>query len=290
MIIPALKLMPLWLFVFAISLSVGVGLMCAPAGPIAKAAVRRSTIWRCSMAMPPDGPDCLDVKAASCCKVPDHKMKWAKGEVAAPDMGGQRAGEEEATDEVTRRELMDETDAAVAVFDLDWTLWNRPRFRRGPPFEALDGGLGGVRGRDGQVLDLYPGARVALAALADEQRVAVVVVSRSHREAWAREWLQLLRVDAHRSVADVLTATGGSAIFRDSRRSKMPHLREAARQVGAPLASLLYFDDRQADVKAAAAAGITALHTPGGLSKQHFVEGLELFALARTTAGGRRLD
>jgi hypothetical protein len=89
----------------------------------------------------------------------------------------------------------------VVVFDLDFTLWQRPRFRGGPPFEAVGGG---VRASCGALLYLYPAARRALAELAELQ-VPVAIASRTHRDKWARHWLGMLTVDGGgRMVDDVV--------------------------------------------------------------------------------------
>ena len=79
----------------------------------------------------------------------------------------------------------------LVVFDLDHTLWHRPRFRGGPPWTAVNDGLGGVRSSTGEVLDLYPASRLALLELAGAG-VPVAVASRTHRPAWALLWLSLL--------------------------------------------------------------------------------------------------
>ena len=92
---------------------------------------------------------------------------------------------------------------SLVVFDLDHTLINRPRFRTGPPFAPVDGGLGGVQSACGARLDLFPAARRALVTLADAG-VSTAIVSRTHRPVWARDWLSTLRIDAHRTVSDAV--------------------------------------------------------------------------------------
>ncbi|KAL3926932.1 MAG: hypothetical protein SGPRY_003067, partial [Prymnesium sp.] len=83
------------------------------------------------------------------------------------------------------------------------TLITRPRFRRGPPFLPIDDGISGIKSSDGKRLDLFPAARLALASLAAAGTPAAIVSS-THREAWVREWLMLLRVDSTRHVCDVV--------------------------------------------------------------------------------------
>ena len=99
---------------------------------------------------------------------------------------------------------------ALAVFDLDHTLISRPRFRRGPPFVPVNGGLEGVRAADGKQLDLFPDARRVLSELADAS-IPAAIISRTHRAAWVHEWLSLIRIDEQRSFEDVI----GPVVIRD---------------------------------------------------------------------------
>ena len=46
----------------------------------------------------------------------------------------------------------------MVIFDVERCLLRRPRLRKGEPFTPIDGGLGGVRARSGETVDLFPGA------------------------------------------------------------------------------------------------------------------------------------
>ena len=184
------------------------------------------------------------------------------------------------------------TARSLVVFDLDFTLWHRPRFRggRGPPWTVEDGGLGGVRGASGDLLYLYPASRRALLELADAD-VPVAVVSRTHRGQWARQWLGLLLLEpGGRTVADVIGS--GPVVIRDG--PKPNHLREIQRQSGVPVERMLFFDDDRADVRRAEAIGCTAVHTAAldrrrgrcGLTDEHFRDGMRRHAARWATGDG----
>tara|TARA_B110001452_G_scaffold17976_1_gene14643 strand:- start:205 stop:819 length:615 start_codon:yes stop_codon:yes gene_type:complete len=188
--------------------------------------------------------------------------------------------------------LLTTTPRSLVVFDLDFTLWHRPRFRagRGPPWTVEDGGLGGVRSATGDLLYLYPASRRALLELSDAE-VPVAVASRTHRGQWARQWLELLRVEpGGRTVADVVGR--GPVVIRDG--PKPNHLREIERQSGVPLERMLFFDDDRADVERAEAIGCTAVHVAAldrrrgrcGLTDEHFRDGMRRHAARWAAAAG----
>ena len=82
--------------------------------------------------------------------------------------------------------------------------WHRPRLRGGSPFTPVDDGFGGIKSSCGQLLDLYPASRRALLELSDAG-VPVAIASRTHRAAWARQWLEMLRLEpGGRTTADVI--------------------------------------------------------------------------------------
>ena len=198
------------------------------------------------------------------------------------------------------------------VIDLDFTLWRRPRFRNGPPFTPIDGGLGGVCGASGERLTLYEGARDALRRIVDTHRIPIAFVSRTHRPAWAREWLAVLKVDEERTVLDLLLVhqptgrTGGgeraaaaadddddgaasaatrlfasadaAILIRDGRKDG--HVRELASRAGVPVEEILFFDDAPHDCAAVERLGARAVHCPrrAGLTAALLEEGLARFA------------
>ena len=163
------------------------------------------------------------------------------------------------------------TGIALAVVDLDFTLWHRPRFRRGPPWSVTSDG---VVAADGTVLTLYPGARSALLSL-HAARVPVAVCSRTHRPQWALEWLQMLRVsddDAEVALTARDVIGGAPIVIRDG--SKRTHLREICRRVDLPLdRKIVFCDDKLADCREAEELGVTAVHCEDGLTVPLLLDG-----------------
>ena len=121
---------------------------------------------------------------------------------------------------------------SLVICDLDFTLWNRPRFRTGPPFAPSADGCC-VTSTCGQELCLFQGARDVLQRLQHE-KIPVAVVSRTHRKQWANEWLRLLTLpDSSQTVADIVVCT----IMCDG--SKCNHVRQASRQTQVPMDNIL---------------------------------------------------
>jgi hypothetical protein len=119
----------------------------------------------------------------------------------------------------------------LVICDLDFTLWNRPRFRSGPPFvPSADGNC--VTSSCGQELCLFRGARDVLQRL-EREHIPVAVVSRTHRQQWALEWLQLLTFREERIIADTVVCT----VMRDG--TKCNHIREVSRRMQVPIEDIL---------------------------------------------------
>lgn len=119
----------------------------------------------------------------------------------------------------------------LVICDLDFTLWNRPRFRSGPPFApSADGNC--VTSSCGQELCLFRGARDVLQRL-EREHIPVAVVSRTHRQQWALEWLQLLTFREERRIADTVVCT----VMRDG--TKCNHIREVSRRMQVPIEDIL---------------------------------------------------
>ena len=186
-----------------------------------------------------------------------------------------------------RAPLPTRTLPAVVVFDLDWTLWRRPRFRVGPPWTAIDDGRGGIRSACGEVVTVFDGSREALLRLADAG-VPVSVASRTHRQQWALDWMTMLRLDDTRTLADVIGQS--PVVLRDGPKSL--HLREIAARTSVPFDRMLYFDDSYSDLLHAEELGVMAVHCPAshGVARDLFCEALQRFAengATRHAAHGR---
>ena len=80
----------------------------------------------------------------------------------------------------------------------------------------------------------------------------------------------MLRVSDALTARDVIGAA--PVVFRDG--SKRTHLVEIGRRAGVPLdRRVLFFDDALADVRAAEALGVTAVHCRDGLAVPLLAEG-----------------
>ena len=113
--------------------------------------------------------------------------------------------------------------------------WHRPRLRGGSPFTPVDDGFGGIKSSCGQLLDLYPASRRALLALSDAN-VPVAIASRTHRAAWARQWLEMLRVEpGGRTTAEVIGSN--PIVIQDG--PKPLHLKEIQRRTVSPATAAL---------------------------------------------------
>ena len=171
---------------------------------------------------------------------------------------------------------------SLVVFDLDFTLWHRPRFRGGPPWAPVDDGFGGITSSCGEQLDLYPASRRALLALSDAD-VPVAVASRTHRADWALEWLATLRLEpGGRTAQDVIGTC--PIVIQDG--PKAAHLLRIHERTKVPLSEMLFFDDNLADVRAVAGQGVTSVHCVAadrrrqrcGLTDEAFREGLRVYS------------
>ena len=192
------------------------------------------------------------------------------------------------------------------VFDLDGTLWNRPRFRKGPPFAPVECGAKGVRAASGEVLDLYPDVRGIFQSFkgdigsgsdknsGDEfGAVQVAFISRGHRPEWAKSFLELLSVESSRpldglnddeiesnsliSVMDYCDAL----VIRDGSKARL-HLRDVSRFLNVDRNEMLFFDDRLHEVQdAESIGGVVGVHCPNGLTWKIFHDGIAKFARRR---------
>jgi len=177
------------------------------------------------------------------------------------------------------------------VFDLDNTLWNRPRFKKGgQPFTPINDGLNGIHGTNGEILDLFPASRDTLRILNDyhnsvgsnndkEQSsgsISISLVSRTHRPQWSKEFINTLKVDQTRTVADCIVDPKNNIIIRDG--SKKLHVKEISQKMGIQPRDMLFFDDRKKDVMEVMELGAVAVLCPYGLMMDDVELGFSLYA------------
>lgn len=95
--------------------------------------------------------------------------------------------------------------------------------------------------------------------------------------------MRLLRVDAARTVADVV----GHAPVVIQGGSKVRHLKHIAHETNVPLSEMLFFDNERDNIVEVAKLGPTCVHCPRGMKDGVFRDGLALH-LGSTRSGRRR--
>uniref|UniRef100_A0A7S0CJJ5 Magnesium-dependent phosphatase-1 n=1 Tax=Proboscia inermis TaxID=420281 RepID=A0A7S0CJJ5_9STRA len=175
------------------------------------------------------------------------------------------------------------------VLDLDNTLWNRPRFRRGPPFIPINDGFNGVRANSGEELDLYPGVRDILKSFVDSSDdknffsgTKIGLVSRSHRQNWSEQFLKMLRVSISVGLCRSVEECVDIIVIRDGPKGKF-HLREIRDTLNISYADMLYFDDKLHEIKTAefVCPGLVGVHCSNGFCKEELEHGLVKFGKSR---------
>ncbi len=152
----------------------------------------------------------------------------------------------------------------LAVFDLDFTLWDcggtwcdctRPPYRKekGRVFDSR-----------GAQITLYPHVREILDYCRREGWI-LALASRTEEPAWARELIGLFGIGDYFSHREIYPG------------SKVTHLKRIGKESGVPLSRMVFFDDELRNIRDAAALGVTAVHVAGGLDWDVF----------RSGAGGR---
>lgn len=159
----------------------------------------------------------------------------------------------------------------LVVFDLDFTLWKPELYQlhSGPPFRACSDGC--VLTARGERLDLFPAARTALVELADAG-TPVAIASRASEVAWAKEIMRLMRIDAWRTMADVI----GSSPVVIQGGSKVHHMKHIAHETGVPLREMVFFDNERSNIQEVEKVGPTCVYCPRGLTDEVFRDGIKL--------------
>jgi len=181
----------------------------------------------------------------------------------------------------------------MVVFDLDDCLWHPEMHELDqPPTKRITGDLGngqvGVVGLQAgrEIVQLYPGALVALQELTTRpelQSVVVAAASTSLEPAYAHTCLDRLEFLPGRSVVSRMTHL---VIGRSGKltKNKVTHFRELHAESGVPFDEMLFFDDCNWEDHCARvneAYGVVGHRTPKGLQVEDWHEGLRKYAEAR---------
>jgi len=155
----------------------------------------------------------------------------------------------------------------LAVFDLDFTLWDaggvwcdclRPPFR-------CENGL--VVDANGDRVRVYEGIEGAFAYF-EESGIPMAVASRTTQPDWANELLDLL---GYRGRFD------WSEIFPSSKTRHFSRLKEST---GFAFEEMLFFDDEWRNIEEVGAMGVQAVHVPNGFHGGLLDQGLASFGLS----------
>ena len=150
----------------------------------------------------------------------------------------------------------------LAVFDLDYTLWDAggtwcdclsPPFRRDGEGRVLD--------RLDRHVRPYADVPEIMDAL-DYAGVPMGLASRTHEPGWARELLDLLGVAGRFEFAEIYPG------------AKPAHFAELRRQSGFGYDAMLFFDDETRNICEVGALGVTCVEVRSGLSWEVFERGL----------------
>ena len=162
----------------------------------------------------------------------------------------------------------------LVVFDLDNTLWT-------PELHTLR-----KQPKAGKDVALCGGAVDALFDLATGdgwRATSAAVASRAEEKEWAEALLESFEVEG-RTAASLLPHR---EIYPGS---KTKHFRALSESTGVGFEDMLFFDDYTANLGEITQLGVLCVHTPRGLTRDHWVGGLKAYALLKsrgTTFMGR---
>ena len=155
----------------------------------------------------------------------------------------------------------------LAVFDLDFTLWDaggvwcdclRPPFRR-------EGGQ--VLDANGDRVRVYEGIEDAFDYF-ERAEIPIAVASRTTQPDWANELLDLLRYRDRFEWSEIFPS------------SKVRHFNRLRNASGFAFEEMLFFDDEWRNIEEVGAMGVEAVHVPNGFHGGLLAQGLTPFGLS----------
>lgn len=139
------------------------------------------------------------------------------------------------------------------VFDLDYTLWNAGDTWcdcTNPPYRFQNGHL---LDRYGRWIRLYEDVPEILESL-KEQGKTIAAASRTGAPDWARELLQLLKVDHYFTAKEIYPG------------NKFTHLRRIMDKTKIPIEEIVFFDDEYRNISDIQSMGIESVFVNNGLN------------------------
>jgi magnesium-dependent phosphatase 1 len=166
---------------------------------------------------------------------------------------------------------------SVIVFDLDDTVWvGDVDMTSGPPFKTDGRGLPilAQKGGHGDKLVPFPDVPEVFDWI-EQKGLKVVVSTHTYKPEWANEVLSLLETTQGTLYSDLLTIPLGKEV---QKKTKDVHLKALAASLGCACSDMVFFDDKEGNVKDGTRVGVTSCITADGLSWANFVECLTRFA------------
>merc|ERR1712194_373155 len=160
---------------------------------------------------------------------------------------------------------------SVVVFDIDDTLWcGDVDLTTGPPWKQEGRGLPVFAAKSGHGDKLIPFPDVPeVMDWLEIQGIKVAVCTHTSRPSWATGVFDVLTTTAGTSYTDVFAVP---IDLKVKTKDKDVHLRELATKLECPCDDMIFFDDKEHNVRCGRKAGCTSVCTPPGLSWDLFVQ------------------
>ena len=141
----------------------------------------------------------------------------------------------------------------LAVFDLDFTLWNAGGTwcdATNPPYFKKDGM---VFDSSGSHIQLYPDTQKILESLRTS-KIEIALASRTGRPDWAKKLLQLFEIDFYFKYKEIYPG------------SKIQHFQKLSRSSRHSFSDMIFFDDEMRNISEVSNLGITAVLVENGIT------------------------
>ena len=168
---------------------------------------------------------------------------------------------------LSRVEAMTSASLKLAVFDLDFTVWDAGGVWCDclcPPFRRESGH---VVDANGDRVSVYEGIEDALDFF-ERAEIPLGIASRTTQPGWAKELLELLGLHARFEWDEIYPS------------SKVRHFNRLQEATGLAFTEMLFFDDEQRNIEEVGAMGVEAIHVPSGFHSGLLEEGLARFGLS----------
>ena len=151
----------------------------------------------------------------------------------------------------------------LIVFDLDGCLWDPEMYQLwggGAPFRAAGDGSPDLVDCAGVRVRMLGAMQAILSELAADDDIIVAVASSTDEPAWARECMEKFKLLDGRPISAAITH------YAIHKGRKSGHFAELMEATGLGYADMLFFDNEPGNCKTVAKLGVTAVHTPIGVT------------------------